>query len=310
MKKRHSIEQPVTRIEKTESENHQDLLAENVYDLPCSNTHCPDRIETPSFPSPTSCLSKERLHELEEKIESANRLLLDLGLSDQQSEHGKRVLLDGLMGKMVKIKVHSYEQEKETDNNHLQESKTEQLENIIEIDIKKRKLGRKGNRIKSKKKRIQKKHIRLKRKVQTRPDDSHFVSGLVHLVGRDFVELRKNEVRLLIPLRKICLVITQTHYKAAADEPALLDIDSCLRRNLTQHFGETVANDARLVQLFFRIPLSMYLKGLINVRLTFYTGDGRSSGVLKRIEEDKIFYESSSGHLNTLKIDSICYIMK
>ncbi|MDQ0218905.1 hypothetical protein ELQ35_10485 [Peribacillus cavernae] len=71
---------------------------------------CPERIETFKFPSPTSCLPPEETEELEARIDAANELLLDLGLSarredEERREEARREAFEGLIGQNVEVEL-------------------------------------------------------------------------------------------------------------------------------------------------------------------------------------------------------------
>lgn len=269
---------------------------------------CPEIIDTPKFPSPTSCLPGERLQELEEKIAEANRLLLDLGLSNEQKETGRRVLLDGLKGKAVKIIVVCSSINKSGEEIHTPEEihpETPFKQIVTKVQTVS---GDPKNQKMPNTKRIKKKSLKYKRKRSKKNTAKDFMEGVVHLVGRNFVELSNISRKILIPFNRICVILTKRRYDPHAHEPALIDIDPCFRRELTFNFGETVANDPEFIQLFFRIPLSKYLEKFSEEKLTFYTDKGPIPGILKQIDNEVIFFEDFSGNLSSLPIDSICYM--
>ena len=47
------------------------------------------RLKTSTFPSSTSCLPRKQTEELEREIDAINELLLNFGLSNEQSKLGK-----------------------------------------------------------------------------------------------------------------------------------------------------------------------------------------------------------------------------
>lgn len=79
---------------------------------------CPERIPTPKFPSPNTCLSPEELEDLERRIEEANELLLSLALSrrdveevaDVEEEERLREAFEGLKGHFIKVEIAKQEQ--------------------------------------------------------------------------------------------------------------------------------------------------------------------------------------------------------
>ena len=65
---------------------------------------CPERIQQPKFPSPTSCLPEEELEEVEALISEANKLLLNLGLSgEREKEEVLEKMFEGLIGQRVVV---------------------------------------------------------------------------------------------------------------------------------------------------------------------------------------------------------------
>lgn len=311
MKKRHSIE-------REEIENADFFESSSSGAIPdddfCMPEGCQEIIDTPKFPSPTSCLPEERLHELEEKIDAANRLLLDLGLSNEEKENGRRILLDGLKGKTVKIKVLCSKDEHGGEDGEGHENTPNEilpLAHIEQIVNKKRKINGKAiHKKRPKTKRIKKKHMNFKQKRKTSKEGKNFIEGKVHLVGRNFVELKKIGIKILIPLSRICVILTKRRFEPAVHEPALLDIDPCFRRELTFNFGETVAANPELIQLFFGIQLSKYLESFYGDKLNFYTEQGQMQGILKGIENGTILLEDLAGNPAPIPAESICYIIK
>ena len=304
MKKRHKIERK--EIENTDffESSSSDSIPNNDF---CMPEGCQETINTPKFPSPTSCLPEERLHELEEKIDAANRLLLDLGLSNKEKDNGRRILLDGLKGKTVKIKVLRSKDEHGGEGEGHAKTPNEIIPlTHIEQIVNKKPNHKKG----AKTKRIRKKNMNFKRKRKTRKKGKNFIQGKVHLVGRNFVELTKLGNKILIPFSRICVILTERRFEPAVHGPALLDIDPCFRRELTFNFGETVAANPDLIQLFFGIHLSKYLESFYGDKLTIYTEKGQKQGILKGIENGTILLEDIGGNPAPIPAESICYIIK
>jgi hypothetical protein len=76
--------------------------ADDVY-IPESS--CPECIKTAQLPSPNSCLPEDELRELEAKIDAANKLLLDLALSNERPEEARRKSFEGLVGQIVGVEI-------------------------------------------------------------------------------------------------------------------------------------------------------------------------------------------------------------
>ncbi len=296
MKKRHKIEIPVEESSSHELMESSSSSANSPEDDFCFPDDCPDRIETPKIPSPTSCMPEGQLHELEEKIDGANRMLLDLGLSNEQSELGRRILFDGLAGQMVKVKINC--------SDHVENNTEASLADPIKEVINKKTERKK----RSKKKRLAKK--KRKHRYKKKKLGKNFLEGFVQLVGSDFVLLQKNRKTFIIPFNKICLVLSKKPYHPHRPQAPLLDIDPCFRRDLTFNFGETVAHDPELIQIFFRIKLSMYLKTFTDEKVTIYTNSEKVIGLLTGIENGHVNLVSDNGQVKEILFTSFCYLKK
>ena len=138
----------------------------------------------------------------------------------------------------------------------------------------------------------------------------NFLEGFVKLVGSDFVQLEKNRETFIIPFNKICLVLSKKPYHPPRTTAPLLDIDSCFRRDLTFNFGETVAHDPELIQIFFRIKLSMYLKTIADEKVTIYTSSGKEKGILKGYENGNVNLDNQEGTVRSIPLTFFCYLKK
>ena len=298
MKKRHKIEIPVEESSSHALMESSSSPANRQEDDFCLPDDCPELIETPRIPSPTSCLPEGRLHELEEKIDAANTMLLDLGLSGEQPQLGRRILFDGLAGKLVKIKISCSDQ----DDNNTDANPIETIKEVTNKKIKKSK--------RYKKKRLVNKYKVKHKKRYKNKKSKNFLEGFVKLVGSDFVQLQKNGKSFIIPFSKICLVLSKERYEPPKRKVPLADVDPCFRRDLTFKFGETVADDPELVQIFYRIRLSMYLKVFADEKVTIYTNSKKEIGFFKGIENGKVILDNHDGQVKGLSLSSVCYLKK
>lgn len=298
MKKRHKIEIPVEESSSQELMESSSSSANSHEDDFCFPDDCPDRIETPKIPSPTSCLSEGRLHELEGKIDAANRMLLDLGLSNEQPEIGRRILFDGLEGEMVKIKINCSDYDEEN-----KDACQEPIEEVINNKAVRKKRPRK-------KRLVKKQNLKQKNRYKMKKGSKNFLEGFVQLVGSDFVQLKKNGKTFIIPFNKICLVLSKKRYQSAISNPPLAEIDSCFRRDLTFKFGETVAENPELVQIFFRNRLSMYLKTFADEKVSIFTNSVKETGLLKSCENGSVHLVKKDGHGKEVPLTSFCYLKK
>ncbi|GAM13517.1 hypothetical protein [Mesobacillus selenatarsenatis] len=296
MKKRHKIEIPVEESSSHELMESSSSSANSPDDDFCFPDDCPERIETLKIPSPTSCMPEGQLYELEEKIDGANRMLLDLGLSNEQSELGRRILFDGLAGQMVKIKINCSDHEE----SNTEASPADPIEEVINKKTERKKCYKKKRLAKKKRK-----HRYKKKKL-----GKNFLKGYVQLVGSDFVQLQKNRKTFIIPFNKICLVLSKKPYHPPRSHAPLLDIDPCFRRDLTFNFGETVAHDPELIQIFFRIKLSMYLKTFTDEKVIIYTNSEKVIGLLAGLENGNVNLVSENGQIKEIPFTSFCYLKK
>jgi ribosome maturation factor RimP len=157
---------------------------------------CPDRREQPQFSSPTSCLPERALLKIEEEIEKANQLLLDLGLE-----------------------------------------KDREIREVLEKAFKK----------------VEGLHVEVV--LNTKKS----ITGTVYQAGFDFVILCKNHKEFLLPYENVKSIKKKVSYSKRRNEISLSKIDPCCRRDLTFHFGRTVAESPELIQVFFGLKLPIYL---------------------------------------------------
>lgn len=307
MRKRHQIEPP--DFNEQDSDHcgcHPSTLPATDDDF-CIPEGCPERIKTPKYPSPTSCLPEKQLHQLEEKIDAANRLLLDLGLSNEQPEIGRRMIFDGLMGQVVKMKIRcdgNVTQEWNGGNAPINGTAAGHPVSsfpIEQIDRKKRL---------PKNKRGRKKHLQSKRKRESMKKVKNIIEGKVQLVGRNFVQLINEGKMIIIPFSKICVIFTKKRFLPADKEQALIDIDPCFRRELTFNFGETVANDPEMIQLFFRLTLPMFLETIESEKVVVNTDNEQFHGRLKSTDSENLIIDSTNGEQYKIHLNSVCFIMK
>jgi len=205
---------------------------------------CPERLPTPAFPSPTSCLPLETLEQLEEEIEEANQFLLDLALDDERtSDEIFRDAFSGLEGLMVEIS---------------------------------RKTGK-------------------------------VIKGKVHTVGFDFVVILDEEVEIILPYREIIKVKPSGRFAEPDDEAQLLNIDACLRRDITFHFGKVVASSPELLNVFFRMRLNIYLLLLESKNVKVSLDDTVIEGLVKKVHKETITIKSGN-ESNDISINNISMV--
>lgn len=290
---------------------------------------CPQRLETPKFPSPTSCLPKGQTRELEELIDMTNELLLDLALSNESAIEGRMKSFEGLMGQLVEVKIDCEKTagKEEKNNNVLQ------LDHLTPIDLdlpweksekkkkKKKQYWRKKvvkmKKYKKRKRRVikvgrNKKYFRRKSTVKTKVvtiRDNGKLRGNVQVIGRDFVLLRRNKVELLIPLIKVSLIKPHDRFAQPIHEPELLDIDPCLRRALTFNFGETVASSPELIEIFFKLTIPIFLLMHLRKKVTIKIADEEVVGTLMEVNKESLVISMKNNKLRVIPILSICFII-
>lgn len=296
----------------------------NTHSAPEKDNHfcipeqcCPERKETPKYPSPTSCLPEDELEELEKKITEANRLLLDLGLSGELPIEGRRIALTGLIGKMVKVKLNCDAKEAEAPDITIEirenPNESEKLAKTATQGFsrkKKRKEVSLNKRGKKRRTKLKRSGVRSAGKSAKTTKNRNVLEGIVQLVGRDFVLLSVEENQYAIPLKKVSSTLSSSRIEEFEDEPSLLDIDPCFRRSLTFHFGETVASSPHLINLFYGLPFALYLLTLESVKTMVKTADGLVSGNVRGVDSNSLSLTDQKGSERVIAIESICYIMK
>ncbi|MCA1031113.1 hypothetical protein LCL95_08770 [Bacillus timonensis] len=219
---------------------------------------CPERLETPKFPSSNSCLPKEQLEELELKIAETNEKLLDIALSGKRTprEIFQRAF-EGLKGLRVKIEVDA-------------------------------------PRI-------------------SNPEKNVVLTGTVHLVGFDFVLLRRDGKEYLVLYEKILFItLSNGKYAEPIEEPELLDIAPCLRRRITFHFGETVSSSPELIQIFYRLTFKIYLQLLIGKRVKVNVGGKRIRARMDEVHDESLTLckkQKKNKKKIEVPIENVCYVI-
>lgn len=296
----------------------------------CIPSYCfQQRIETPKFPSPTSCLPRG----LKERIDAVNELLLDLALSNERPEEGKMKSFEGLIGQLVEVKINLVESGKQENPERLNEDnnkilpighlipgylglppeKQEQKEKKKKKKKKKKYYSRKKigkmKKYKKRKTRVKKvvKNKSPKRKAGVNKKERK-LSGRVHGIGRDFVLIRRNKEEIFIPLIKISLIKPHDRFAQPTDEPELLDIDPCLRRALTFNFGKTVAASPELIGIFFKLTLPIVLLNHVDKKVRIKVANETLDGTLMEINKESLII-SMRNKLRVIPLLSICFII-
>ncbi|OMP66681.1 hypothetical protein [Domibacillus epiphyticus] len=277
---------------------------------------CPKQLETQKFPSPSSCLPEEALQDLEEKIEAANVLLLNLALSNERPAEGRAESFEGLINQWVEVfityKDKEAAQSKINDKTLFNDSYTTSGSS----EKKKRKRKKRSNRRKLVyNKRMKARNVRTplkssklvikKKKVQKRKS----LTGRVHIVGRDFVLLRKRELEIIIPFSKVASIKLRSRFVQPVNEPELIDIDPCLRRSLTFNFGETVASSPELLHIFFKMTLSIFFLDLLDKKVKIKLLDNVVQGTVEEVTKDSLLLCMPNKKKLTIPFESIYIIV-
>ena len=136
------------------------------------------------------------------------------------------------------------------------------------------------------------------------------IEGGVTLAGFDFVVLRGKEIVSILPYSQIETIKPNGRFAEPYHDAELVDIDPCFRQDLTFHFGEVVSSSPELINLFFRIHLSVYLltkeAKRIQVTVNGSTVEGLLTDVNKetivlKVEGERIIFPIDKISLITLK---------
>ncbi|CAM3096894.1 hypothetical protein FITA111629_03250 [Filibacter tadaridae] len=133
------------------------------------------------------------------------------------------------------------------------------------------------------------------------------IEGEVTVPGFDFVVLRDEKNIFAVPYGQIELIKPSGRFAEPFPDAELLDINPCFRRNLTFHFGEVVSSSPELIQLFFRIPLSIYLLIFEGKQIRVKIEDTMIEGLLTDVNKESIVLKVD-GERNIIPIERILLI--
>ncbi|MGM8363938.1 hypothetical protein ACLIBG_00520 [Virgibacillus sp. W0181] len=114
------------------------------------------------------------------------------------------------------------------------------------------------------------------------------VEGKVHTAGFDFVVLLDDKMETILPYRVIGKVEPKGRFAEHEHEAQLRDIDPCLRRDITSFFGATVASSPKLLHLFFRMRLNIYLLFLETKTIEITMDDEVIKGFVTDVNKETI----------------------
>ena len=133
------------------------------------------------------------------------------------------------------------------------------------------------------------------------------LEGKVTLSGFSFVVLRDEETITIYPYSQIETIEPLGRYAEHFDDPELVDIEPCFRRELTFHFGNVVSSSPELIHLFFRMRLDIYLL-LFEDRPLQVSFEGTTmNGILTDVNKDSIVLDVD-GSMNHIPLETISLI--
>ncbi|MFT4412451.1 hypothetical protein ACLM5H_01200 [Fredinandcohnia humi] len=141
------------------------------------------------------------------------------------------------------------------------------------------------------------------------PEKNTIRAGRVFLVGFDFVVIRnRNDREVIIPFEKIKLInLDKGRFAEPIDEPQLLDIEPCLRRAITFNFGEKVASSPELIQIFFRLRLTIYILVLVSKKVKVNIDGESMVGNISEVHEESLTIKIKENN-REIPLDNICFI--
>ncbi|MFP7225947.1 hypothetical protein [Priestia filamentosa] len=127
--------------------------------------------------------------------------------------------------------------------------------------------------------------------------------------GIDFIILyTMDDETVWIPFTKIRWMIQKEQEEVFNEDQPLLNIDPCLRREITFNFGQIVPKSPFLLKLFFPLHLSFLLKSFIDCNLRVKIFDNKEiRGTLVKVTERSLLIETSRKKQG-IDFEKICYI--
>lgn len=127
--------------------------------------------------------------------------------------------------------------------------------------------------------------------------------------GIDFIILyTMDDETVWIPFTKIRWMIQKEQEEVFNENQPLLNIDPCLRREITFNFGQIVPKSPFLLKLFFPLQLSFLLKSFIDCNLRVKTFDNKEiRGTLVKVTERSLLIETPRKKQG-VDFEKICYI--
>ncbi|KGA96588.1 hypothetical protein AJ85_18220 [Alkalihalobacillus alcalophilus ATCC 27647 = CGMCC 1.3604] len=147
------------------------------------------------------------------------------------------------------------------------------------------------------------------------------IKGLLKDVGKNFILITDFDKRTFIPFTNICFIqhdSNQKRHETAHEghRHTLIDIDTCMRRQLVLHFGEYVSQKPYLLNLFFGLSLELYLLQFIECPVHVVKRMSEESHAINEDEIRGILVDAKDGQLylkqkeqlELVNVEDICYI--
>ncbi|MED3727431.1 hypothetical protein HPB58_13995 [Priestia filamentosa] len=141
--------------------------------------------------------------------------------------------------------------------------------------------------------------------------ENHYekVHGKFIYNGVDFIILHTmDDETVWIPFTKIRWMIQKEQEEILNRDQPLLNIDPCLRREITFNFGQIVPKSPFLLKLFFPLQLSFLLKSFIDCALCVKTFDNKETrGTLVKVTERSLLIETPRKKQG-IDFEKVCFI--
>ncbi|PID00892.1 MULTISPECIES: hypothetical protein [unclassified Sporosarcina] len=134
------------------------------------------------------------------------------------------------------------------------------------------------------------------------------ISGVVMMAAFDFILLSRDDYKIIVPYEQIESVKASGCYAELVPVANLLNIGPRLRRKLTFQFGKVVGSSPELIQLFFKIPLAVYLLLFEDQTIKVRVGRSLIEGVLVDVNKESIVLEMNK-EKSIIAIGNIAHIM-
>lgn len=143
-------------------------------------------------------------------------------------------------------------------------------------------------------------------------DTTHEILGQLETAGKNFIQLNVVGSRTFILFERICSVTHDAETKGHAHLSELIEIDTCVRRELLLNFGPFVSRRPDIANQIFGILLYLQLLSFIGCQaLVKKNGEEELiKGILCESEEGAILLKSDSNDckLERINFNEICYI--